>query len=411
MIATINSNLLSQVKIINKQYDIRDTKLKGFLLRVNPSGKINYVCEYKRCRRINLGSISILTPMQARDRAKEILGDAVKGIDPHAAKKQKDLSLRLFIENEYRPWVETHRKSGRDIIARIKRCFYSLFADRPLTDISSIAVDHWRTQKVKTGCNAETVNRDVATFKAALSKTIEWGFIEKHPLEKFKLFKTDTSPKVRYLNNYEEYNLRQALIAREIKLKQTRDTANEWRKARNYPLLPSLDQSYVDYLQPMILLSLNTGMRRGELFSLQWNNIDFTRRFLTITASSAKGKKTLHIPLNDEAFTVLQKWHKQTSEIGLVFSNKGKKFDNVDKAWHTLLKTAQIENFRWHDMRHHFASRLVMAGVDLNTVRELLGHSDIKMTLRYAHFGPEHKAQAVAKLINSAIKINDEITL
>lgn len=411
MIASINSSLLSQVKIINKQYDIRDTKLKGFLLRVNPSGKINYVCEYKRGRRINLGPVSVLTPMQARDRAKEILGDAVKGIDPHATKKQKDLSLRLFIENEYKPWVETHRKSGKDIIARIKRCFYSLFADRPLTDISSITVDHWRTQKVKNGCNAETVNRDVATFKAALSKAVEWGFIEKHPLEKFKLFKTDTSPKVRYLNNYEEYNLRQALIAREIKLKQARDTANEWRKARNYPLLPNLDQSYVDYLQPMILISLNTGMRRGELFSLEWNNIDFTRKFLTITASSAKGKKTLHIPLNDEAFTVLQKWQQQTSGIGLVFSNNGKKFDNVDKAWHTLLKAAQIENFRWHDMRHHFASRLVMAGVDLNTVRELLGHSDIKMTLRYAHLGPEHKAQAVAKLINSTVKMDNETTV
>jgi len=78
---------------------------------------------------------------------------------------------------------------------------------------------------------------------------------------------------------------------------------------------------------------------------------------------------------------------------------RGKPLVEIKTAWRNLLRNAEISGFRWHDMRHHFASRLVMAGVDLNTVRELLGHSDLKMTLRYAHLAPEHKAAAVQKLM------------
>jgi site-specific recombinase XerD len=99
------------------------------------------------------------------------------------------------------------------------------------------------------------------------------------------------------------------------------------------------------------------------------------------------------------ALAALKNWQKQT-EGEVVFPGKKKEqFNHTKRSWQSLLKLAAIDHFRWHDMRHHFASQLVMAGVDLNTVRELLGHSDIKMTLRYAHLGPEHKAAAVGLLV------------
>ncbi|HAS6204193.1 TPA: tyrosine-type recombinase/integrase, partial [Vibrio vulnificus] len=98
---------------------------------------------------------------------------------------------------------------------------------------------------------------------------------------------------------------------------------------------------------------------------------------------------------NNTVYTMLQAWHEQNPDTELVFERNGKPLDSYQYQWESLLKEAGIENFRFHDLRHHFASKLVMKEADLNVVRELLGHADLKMTLRYAHLAPEHKASAV----------------
>jgi integrase len=221
-------------------------------------------------------------------------------------------------------------------------------------------------------------------------------------LEKYKRLKVDNSANIRYLNKNEETRLRKALDERESRIRRNRDNGNKWRKVRDIEPLPSLQtNTYVDHLKPMVILAINTGLRRGELFSLTWQDVNLTNNDITVTGSTTKTGTTRHIPLNTEALKALSKWKRQANnETGLVFTSKGnKRFDNVRKSWGKLLKDAKIVNFRWHDLRHHFASKLVMAGVDLNTVRELLGHTDINMTLRYAHLAPEHKAAAVAKLV------------
>src|SRR5207249_4344634 len=99
----------------------------------------------------------------------------------------------------------------------------------------------------------------------------------------------------------------------------------------------------------------NTGLRRGELFSLQWENVSFDRAVITIEGAYAKSGKTRHVPLNSDAIDILKSWRQQTKSIDLVFPNKnGEKFDTLKKGWAGIMTAAKIKNFRWHDLRHHF---------------------------------------------------------
>jgi integrase len=152
---------------------------------------------------------------------------------------------------------------------------------------------------------------------------------------------------------------------------------------------------FADHLTPAVLVSLNTGLRRGELLTLTWSAIDFKQKLLTVEGAAAKSGNTRHIPLNDEAVKVLKHWREQCAQQDRVFSVA----TSFKRAWAPLLTRANIQNFRWHDLRHHFASRLVQLGVPLNTVRELLGHASLVMTIRYAHLAPDQKREAVARLL------------
>jgi integrase len=139
---------------------------------------------------------------------------------------------------------------------------------------------------------------------------------------------------------------------------------------------------------------MNTGLRRGEVLKLHWVSVDFTRRLLTVEGRNAKSRQTRHVPLNEEATSVLRRWREQSGNSGRVFDAT----TGFRTAWGKALKRARISKFRWHDLRHHFASRLVQRGVPLNTVRDLLGHSSVQMSLRYAHLAPDQRREAVAKL-------------
>jgi integrase len=401
MKAKINNTLIKKLLPEDKEYEVHDLDIKGFMIRVFPSGTMRYVCQYKRGKKINLGTVGVITAAQAREKAIEVLGNVNKGIEPTAQKGiNKPRTLQEFIESDYKPWVLSTHKRGQETLAGLTRC-YKTFYSKPLIEITPVLIEQWRVKRVNEGTAQATLNRNITMLKSLLSKAMEWGFLKENALKNLKQFKIDRSPKIRYLTLEEETRLRQALLERDKQLRQDRSSANLWREKRGYDLLPEFSEDDpCDYLMPMVLLSINTGLRRGELFHLTWDMVNLSEGSLILSGEITKNKHSRFIPLNDEAYKVLDQLHKKVEiNEGLVFPSKNNQpFNHVKRSWGSLLKKANITQFRWHDLRHHFASKLVMAGVDLNTVRELLGHSDIAMTLRYAHLAPEHKINAVKRI-------------
>jgi len=430
----LTTKLVESLKPREKPYNVVDSELRGFLVRVQTSGVKSYYARYRvqgRQTQMKIADATVKTPAEARDKAKKAMGEAVDGKDPVVEKRARRIhALGAFLDKEYGPKYLAHKKSGDESYKRIKSCFKD-FLTRKLTDPTlGNALTNWRSRRLSDGKDPATVNRDLATLRTAFSWALDQGLIKANPMAKIKPLKLDKSPKVRYLNEQEERRLLDALEAREERIRGGRDSFNLWRRERGLEPLPDLRRyAFADYLKPMVLLSLCTGMRRGEVFNLEWADVDLDRSTVTVRGVVAKTGTTRHIPLNDLALETLQNWRAQTAGQGLVFPATRKAtrkppgavgddmpswvdatrkraktpgaFDNVNKAWRGLLDKdhANISDFRWHDLRHHFASKLVMAGVDLNTVRDLLGHTDLKMTLRYAHLAPQAKAAAVARIV------------
>jgi integrase len=404
MQAFIGEALVDQLKPAVKPFEIRDTVVKGFLLRVQPSGRKSYYAEYGRGRRIAIGRADVLKPKQARAKAKEILAGAQLGDDPMEERRlARAHTLRSFIDEAYQPWAEANIRTAAATVARLKAGFCE-HLDKHLGDLTPWIVEKWRSARLKNGTKPATVNRDLDDLKSSLNKAVAWGLLDANPIAAVKRSRTDDSRAPRFLSVAEEARLRRALDEREERIRAERDSANAWRAARGYELLPDLRRcAFADYLTPLVIVSLHTGMRRGELFKLRWPSVELGVGRITVHGTTAKSNRTRHIPLNSEARETLAAWRKQTLTAELVFPGKGgAEFNNVRRSWEGVLVAAKIAGFRWHDLRHTFASKLVMAGVDLNTVRELLGHSDYKMTQRYAHLAPEHKAAAVERLVAPA---------
>lgn len=407
MKAKLDRDFLRTVEPKAVTYDILDTEDRGFLARVTPKGVISFGIRYtdatgKQCR-LSLGmTFDKTTVSAARTAAKKKLAEIELGIETERkqGKKVAGLTLGQFIDDHYSDWLIANTKSGKLRAAAIKAAFPAML-NKPLTEFNAMSIEKWRTERMKAGISASTTNRNITALRGLFSRALDWEIIQKHPLTSVKVL-PEPSGKARWLTDDEENRLRAALDAREERDRTGRDNANQWRTKRAYDLLPDLrEAAFVDHLKPAVLVSINTGLRQGELLNLTWDAIDLENAIITIRGENAKDGEDRHIPMNGEALATFKQWREQTPGPLVFPGPTDAPISEIKTAWGKLLKDAKIDNFRWHDMRHHFASRLVMAGVDLNTVRELLGHSDIKMTLRYAHLAPEHKAAAVQKLMRT----------
>ncbi|HEY6457344.1 MAG TPA: site-specific integrase [Steroidobacteraceae bacterium] len=378
----------------SKPFEIYDNRLSGFILRIQPSGVRSFYARFGRNRRVVLGKVGTVAPEEARARCQRVLGNVAHGHHPLQGLGGTDgIRFGMFIADTYTTWVNASRpRTAANTLEKLHRLFRTWYPE-PLTAITVERIESWKARRLNQGRSASTVLRDLFTLSSVLRRAVKAGELKDNPVRRVDKPRIDRRGKVRFLDQAEESRLREALKKRDADMQNLRTAANKRHQKRHENLLP-LRIHFGDHLTPAVLLSMNTGLRRGEVLKLRWSSVDFNRRLLTVEGRNAKNRQTRHVPLNEEAMNVLRRWREQSGGSAKVFDVATR----FQTAWKKLLLRAGITHFRWHDLRHHFASRLVQRGVPLNTVRDLLGHSSVGMSLRYAHLAPDQRREAVAKL-------------
>ena len=349
-----------------RRYDLRDSLVRGLFLRVEVSGrKTWYLCyrtpsPERRLRNMKIASAAYAQLAAARRAAKEYLARLyLDNVDPAEAQeppREDGPTLRALIDM-YEPWVCAHQKSGAVTVRALR--LFSEFMDAPASEIDAEAVARWREENMGRLKRA-TINRRVAALQALLS----WGAKEglcRAAMKLPKLAQSDSKVVTRFLEEGERARLMAELAAREA------------RSGR-------------DYLRPAVILSLNTGIRKGTLLGLRWGDVDFASRTLRLRAEIMKAGREAVVPLNDAALRALSE---------LFPAENGARRKDTSKAFMRVLDKAGIKNFTWHCLRHDFASQLAMKGVPMHVIQKLMCHGSLAMTQRYAHLSPNSLEEAV----------------
>ena len=241
------------------------------------------------------------------------------------------------------------------------------FGDSNLISISPKMISRYKVLRKGDGVKPATVNRELAMLSKAFSLAAkEWEWLKDNPVSRVSKEK-ENNARDRWLSKDEE--------------KRLLDNSPEW-------------------IKQIIIFSLNTGLRLGELIGLEWSRVDFSNKNILIDNSKNGEQRT--IPLNKYALDVVtQRSRVRSLKCDYVFINRyGGKINpnSLRDAFRKILRKVEIADFRLHDLRHSFATRLTQSDVDLYKISKLLGHKDIKMTQRYAHHCPDSLREGVEVL-------------
>ena len=272
----------------------------------------------------------------------------------------------------YREYGRANKRSHRIEAFRLETLSQS-FSGKRLSEIAAWDVERFKAERLKK-VKPATVNREVSNLKHMLNLAVRWGLLEANPVRGVKLLREEKLPD-RILSRVEEERL-----------------------------LAACDRTRAPHLKPIVTLALQTGMRKGEILSLEWSQVDFDRSTVRVDRAKSKyGERT--IPLNQTAYETLYRLF-QGRRGSYVFPyprDPVKPIEDHKMAFWRAVQLSGIPHIRFHDLRHTFATRLVRAGADLITVQQLLGHSTIRMTARYAHSLWEDKEAAVKLLEGAAV--------
>jgi integrase len=298
------------------------------------------------------------------------------------ARDRKEIRFDVFADEFIEKYAKANKKSwSRDetSLGHLK----PFFKDRLLSEIFPDQVADYIAQRKKAvrlvkkhpvPISPSTVNRELALLKTILAKAVEWQRIESNPAAKIKKFREPRS--------------RERIL-----------TPEEMRR---------LVDVAAEHLKPIIIVGLNTGMRRNEILSLKWRDMNFDQRSIFIEDS--KSGKSRKVPMNDlvvETFKSLPR----NSEFVFMNGGTGKPIKDVKTSFHTACREAKIKGFRFHDLRHTALWRMVEAGADLVTVMKIAGHSSIQMTVRYAHPNDQNKQRAVDALAENFGKMGKKAAI
>ncbi len=260
---------------------------------------------------------------------------------------------------EYLKWSIANKKpSAKTRETSILRILDREFGERRLHEITSFQVEAWKIKRKKE-VKLATVNRELGVLKGFFSKAIKWGKCKEHPAKEVKPFKGATQ-RLRYL------------MPDEVRI---------------------LISNCADHIKSIVTIAVHTGMRKGEVLGLRRDQVNFERGIITLT--DTKNSERRDLPMNETVKATLRAIGGEDPFFFASSKKKGAHYVWIEMSFHQALEKSGIHDFRFHDLRHTFASNLVMAGEDLNTVGELLGHKHLTMTKRYAHLSPAFKKRAV----------------